>query len=121
MFISILQMKKLSLGKVKFLTWHLTVSKSKILTQVYQILKLLTPTSPRGTRLAYLWDSADTTEHKQPQGCWSQTTPRKPSSWALGTSPITPCKLTPLGRHQHYSQKEHRLRVNSQRNLDFSK
>lgn len=48
MFTPISQMKKLSLGKAKFLTQHPTASKFKILAQVCLTLKLLVLTTLKG-------------------------------------------------------------------------
>lgn len=52
MFNPTVQMKKLSLGKVRFLTQHLTARKLNIPALVSQVLKVYTFTPPKSTQLA---------------------------------------------------------------------
>lgn len=112
MFIPTLQMKKLRIGKVTFLTQNPTASKSKMLDQTGLTLKLSTVTSPGSSKLAHSLD-------KFQQRPWSlKAIPRLPIlnpclSWALGTGSINPFKLNELRRLLHQSPKERSLRVYS--------
>lgn len=63
MLIPIIQMKKLSLGKAKFLTQNPIASKTKVPAQVYLTLKLLTLMTPGSPKLVRILDKS----HLRPQ------------------------------------------------------